>query len=290
MVDPAIEHLNGYNTFLANRILVKSCDQASWLEIGWAEVDWRPNAQYIYSFNTVLQQWQFFGQYPVSSGSRIWVTLISVGNNVWEARLWWNGAWQTLVSVTLPSGVGCGNEDYVEVYNVEPQVPGHFPFPLIAVGDGSSTGMNLLSPGNSWISWDVPSSENNDDGTGGIKTTWNGRYYSFTVTETNRPPRMVFNVSPSVGQVNSTSFSIVNSWVDDPDGNKITYQVFWGDGTHTAVFTGTYSDIAWSHKYSTTGYKTISITATDYWYGGTTNSARQVRVCTLVANGQCVVA
>ncbi|HEX7169037.1 MAG TPA: PKD domain-containing protein [Acidimicrobiales bacterium] len=276
VVDPASPHTS--TDFLAHRIMVKSCDSSRWLEIGWAEVGWRANAQYIYSFNTVTNTWMFFDQYPIASGSRIWVALVHVGNNVWEAQLFWNGAWQTLVSVNPGSGIGCGNEQYVEPY--KPTT--NFNFPTITTGDGTSGGMKIARPSDAaWLTWNtsIPTLENNASSDGYYNTTWNTKYYAWQV-RSNQPPVASLYVSPTTGQASTTSF-YADLWGSyDPEGSGLSYRISWGDGSTTYAASGT-------HTYSSAGTKTITGTVTDNW-GQSRSTTRTVRVCTLLVASTCV--
>ena len=164
------------NDFLIQRVLAKNCDSTRWLEVGWGEVGWRGDVQYVFTYDSVQNQWLFFDQYPIAAGSRIWVALVHVGGGTWQAQLWWNGAWQVLSSVNPGPDIGCGNENYVEPH--AGSTGAHFPFPSIQIGDGTAGGMQLASGATAtWQTWDVPSLENNDDGTGDLTTAWFNRYY-----------------------------------------------------------------------------------------------------------------
>jgi hypothetical protein len=276
VVNPSLVH--GTWDFLANRVMAKSCDSTRWLELGWAEVGWRNDAQYIYSFNTVLNQWQFFDQYPIGPGSRIYVTVLHVGNGQWEAQLWWNGMWNTLVSVNPGPGIGCGNEQYVEVYTAG--TGRHFPFPTITVGDGGTGGMNIADSNAVWHTWDasIPTFETNNLENYYL-VTWLARYFSWQVRSSNSPPSLSFSVSPSQGTL-TTSFFASASGSFDPNGDSVSYRIDWGDGASTFASSG-------SHTYSSTGTKVVTLTGTDQ-FGASSSTSRTVRVCAVLVGGTCL--
>lgn len=276
VVDPKIVH--GNTDFLANRIMAKSCDSTRWLELGWAEVSWRGDAQYIYSYNTVQNQWQFFDQYPIAAGSRITVSVVNVGNGVWEAQLWWNGVWNTLVSVNPGADIGCGNEQYVEVYTGG--TGQHYAFPTITVGDGTANGMRIEKAANAWHSWDstIPMFETN--AYENFETTWLTRYWSWQVSSTNTPPFVTFSVTPSQGTLLQVFTG--TGTASDPDGDAVTSRIYWGDGTTTEGSTG-------SHQYSSTGYRTVTFEATDA-RGAVATAYASIRVClVMVKQTSCIV-
>jgi hypothetical protein len=275
VVDPKIVH--GNTDFLANRIMAKSCDSTRWLELGWAEVSWRADAQYIYSYNTVQNQWQFFDQYPIAAGSRITVSVVDVGNGVWEAQLWWNGAWNTLVSVNPGTGIGCGNEQYVEVYTAG--TGQNFAFPTVTVGDGTANGMRLSATAGQWHSWDQTIGMYETNAYENYVTTWLTRYWSWQVSSTNTPPFVTFSVTPSQGLL-TTSFFASGS-ASDPDGDAVTSRIYWGDGTSTEGTSG-------SHTYSSTGSRTVTFEATDA-RGAVATQYRSVRVCLVIVKTSCAV-
>ena len=76
---------SGRNTydFVASRFMVKrdlGGGRIAWLEAGWAETGWAgPGRQHIYTFNTNTKTWQFYDQYQLKPGDRIWLDLHTDG-------------------------------------------------------------------------------------------------------------------------------------------------------------------------------------------------------------------
>ncbi|WP_245908227.1 hypothetical protein [Pseudosporangium ferrugineum] len=106
--------------FVAGRFMVKrdlGGGEIAWLEAGWAETGWAGQGrQHIYTFNTNTKTWQFYDQYRLRPGDRLWVDLHTDGDGVWQAWLWWDNRWNLLTAQKLPLGSGAYVEQYVEVH------------------------------------------------------------------------------------------------------------------------------------------------------------------------------
>ena len=117
VVDSSVR-ANTYD-FVAGRFMVKRDvgGQIAWLEAGWAETGWAgAGRQHIYTFNTNTKTWQFYDQYRLAPGDRVWLDLHTDGHGVWQAWLWWNNRWNLLTAQKLPLGSGAYVEQYVEVH------------------------------------------------------------------------------------------------------------------------------------------------------------------------------
>jgi hypothetical protein len=106
--------------FVAGRFMVKrdmGRGSIAWLEAGWAETGWvGVGSPHIYTFNTNTNTWQFYNQYALRPGDRIWLDIHSDTDGVWAAWLWWNNRWNLLTAQKLPIGAGAYVEQYVEVH------------------------------------------------------------------------------------------------------------------------------------------------------------------------------
>jgi hypothetical protein len=106
--------------FVASRFMAKrdlGNGRMAWLEAGWAETGWTGDGrQHIYTFNTNTNSWQFYDQYKIKAGDRLWVDVHTDGNNTWQAWLWWNNRWNLLTAQKLPIGSSAQIEQYVEVH------------------------------------------------------------------------------------------------------------------------------------------------------------------------------
>jgi hypothetical protein len=110
----------GTYDFVAGRFMVKrdlGGGRIAWLEAGWAETGWAGDGrQHIYTFNTNTQTWQFYDQYALMPGDRVWLDLRADSDGVWQAWLWWNNRWNLLTTQRLPIGRSAYIEQYIEVH------------------------------------------------------------------------------------------------------------------------------------------------------------------------------
>jgi hypothetical protein len=118
VVDVAVR-ANTYD-FVASRFMAKrdmGAGRISWLEVGWAETGWSsPGKQQVYTFNTNTNAWQFYPQYPIKAGDKVWVDLKTDADGVWQAWLFHGGKWNLLTKEKLPVGRSANIEQYVEVH------------------------------------------------------------------------------------------------------------------------------------------------------------------------------
>lgn len=264
VVDPSVRR--GTYEYLSQRFLAKSCDATQWLEAGWAEPGWRAlddpqGRQYIYTYNSVTRTWNWFDQYPVAPGSRVYFQIYDWGN-VWQAWLWWNGGWQVLDTVSI-DGLNC-IENFVETDSGNTS---HFPFPPILAGDGGTGGVQIADGNGQFRTWDtsIPTILNSDDGSGYFSTRVRGSYYDFDVAGINSAPIASLTISPSEG-TRATTFTADGGASWDPNSDCISALLEWGDGsTNSWNCTGSPSQFSWSHQYASLGTKTVRLTVTDEW-------------------------
>lgn len=276
VVDPQIR--SGTSDFYASRILIKTCNASDWIEVGWVEAGWHGTSQRVYTYDSQDRIWNFWTQYPISPGSRIYVEIFkNTQNGRWDALLFWNGNWYFLDSMVPGdpvSSMGCGNEIYAEVYTGSSGK--HFPFNgSPRFGDGATSGVQLQNASTGlWQNWttSIPTTESSNDGTGYYTVNWAGRYWDFSVQSFNRPPNLSFSLSPTSGGHRRTSFFANFTGTSDPDGDSVREKVDWGDGTvYDPSGTGS------SHTYNAPGTYTVRATATDE-FGAATTTTRTVTV------------
>ena len=175
----------GSYDFVAGRFMVKrdmGGGAIAWLEAGWAQTGWAgPLRQHIYTFNTNTHTWQFYDQYALRPGDRVWMDLHSDTNGVWGAWLWWNNRWNLLTAQRLPIGQSAYVEQYVEVH-VDAGRPARIDVPSVTVDN-----VQLRPPdGSAARYWrdDVPTLTGYGPGqpqrTGGFCLTWVNRYDTWT--------------------------------------------------------------------------------------------------------------
>jgi hypothetical protein len=127
---------SGTYDFVAGRFMAKrdmGGGRIAWLEAGWAETGWAgAGRQHIYTFNTNTQTWQFYDQYTLSPGDKVWLDLHTDAGGVWQAWLWWNNRWNLLTAQKLPIGGSAYIEQYVEVH-VDAGRPARIAVPPVTV-------------------------------------------------------------------------------------------------------------------------------------------------------------
>ncbi|WP_246607343.1 hypothetical protein [Paractinoplanes toevensis] len=198
--------------FIAGRFMAKrnmGGGQIAWLEAGWAETGWAgPGRQHVYTFNTNTRTWQFYDQYLLRPGDRVWLDLHSDAGGVWAAWLWWNNRWNLLTAQRLPIGASAFMEQYVEVH-VDASRPTLVDVPEVTVDNVQ------LRPADGGAAryWrdDVPTLTGYDPGqqqrSGGFCLNWVNRYDTWTAGdclgdlgggEPEKPPSPPAAPTPSV--------------------------------------------------------------------------------------------
>ncbi|MCA2218067.1 hypothetical protein [Jidongwangia harbinensis] len=122
--------------FVAARFMAKQDmggGRIAWLEAGWAETGWAgAGRQHIYTYHTNSRTWQFYPQYAVRPGDRIWIDVHTDSGGIWQAWLWWNNRWNLLTAQKLPIGGTAYVEQYVEVH-VDSRRRGRIDVPQVTV-------------------------------------------------------------------------------------------------------------------------------------------------------------
>ncbi|MGX6601577.1 hypothetical protein ACWKSP_05485 [Micromonosporaceae bacterium Da 78-11] len=175
---------NSYD-FVAGRFMAKrnmGGGRIAWLEAGWAETGWAgAGRQHVYTFNTNTKTWQFYDQYALRPGDKVWVDLHTDAEGAWSAWLWWNNRWNLLTAQKLPIGTSAFIEQYVEVH-VDPSRAAQIGVPTVTVDN-----VQLRPPGGGparfWRD-DVPTLTGVGPGqqqrNGGFCLNWLTRYDTWT--------------------------------------------------------------------------------------------------------------
>nr|WP_308129346.1 hypothetical protein [Actinoplanes polyasparticus] len=177
--------------FVAGRFMVKrnlGRGNIAWLEAGWAETGWAgPGRQQIYTFNTNTKTWQFYSQYTLRPGDKLWLDLHSDASGTWSAWLWWGDRWNLLTAQLLPVGRTATIEQYVEVH-VDSGKPGLIDVPPVMVDNVRLRPADGTEP-RLWRE-DVPTLTGTDPAqrrlNGGFCLDWLTRYDTWTAGDCGR--------------------------------------------------------------------------------------------------------
>ena len=189
VVDGAVRR--GTYDFVASRFMVKrdmGRGSIAWLEAGWAETGWAgAGSQRIYTFNTNTRTWQFYDQYRLKRGDRVWLDLHTDVANRWQAWLWWNNRWNLLTTQRLPVGSRAYVEEYVEVH-VDARRPAQVVVPPVTVDN-----VQLRPPGGGTArNWrddvDTQIGDQAQQRAGGFCLNWVTRYDTWTAGDCTPEP------------------------------------------------------------------------------------------------------
>jgi len=172
VTDPSVERHT--TNFFAAWIMEHRYGPDRWIQVGWAEVGWRDDEQYVFAYDTEHNEWHFYDQYPISPSTWIEVSITYEWGNTWAVWLWWSSVWILLDE----ADVGFSSPEYAdqfgEVY-ISNGRSRHFYVPATSFID-----THLLVEG-SWSSWDTscPTIEYNADRP--YKTSWINKYWDWYV-------------------------------------------------------------------------------------------------------------
>jgi hypothetical protein len=179
----------GSYDFVAARFMAKrdlGGGRIAWLEAGWAETGWTaPGRQRVYTYDSNNRTWQFYDQFPLLPGDRIWIDLHAEADGSWVAWLWWGNRWNLLTTQRLPIGPTAHIEQYVEVH-ADPARPTRVTVPTVTV-DNVELRATARGRARRWRA-DVPTLTG--PGGGGLCLTWVVRYDTWTAGDcgpTSRP-------------------------------------------------------------------------------------------------------
>lgn len=289
VVDPAVQRADSYGTesnmdYLNQRLLME-CPASSgkWLEIGWTEVAFRDNRQYIYT-NFLHQgnpHWfAFYDQYPVVPGQRIFVQIVKEGNWL-QALLFWNGSWHELTREWVGESESCSPEAMVEVSAQSSSKNIGYSDIRFGTSATDANGMKLRpSWTNTFESWDTDFTtlNNTNKAGGGYNSEFDPSWYWGRVTWRNVPPSASLTVMPAQGDT-TTQFE-ATLMGRDRDEEQLTYEIDWGDGTVTNGANGT-------HRYERPADYIVTGRTIDP-LGQEGADTQAVKVCSTQANSTCV--
>ena len=148
VVDPDVRHPAPGSEFVVERVYANNAGYDRWIEMGWGEASWLTDYQFLYEYDTVINQWNIL-TFPLTPNlSRVEVAVqYNEGRGLWQALFhlgggnWWLVAERGLGFVTAANGFNRG-----EVYSPD----GNHPFLPRSTFD-----MGLLRETDGvWRTWD----------------------------------------------------------------------------------------------------------------------------------------
>lgn len=114
--DPDVDHRSAAPyEFVVSRVLAKTGNPGNWIEIGWAEVSWKDNKRYVYTFKSETGTWNFHTSYTLSDGNYYSFRTETCTTTETCAYILSGGSWVQLRKATMTCT--CGIEEYLEVYS-----------------------------------------------------------------------------------------------------------------------------------------------------------------------------
>ena len=96
VTDPEVPHDGSYDYFFYSWVMIYNNARDKWIQVGWSEVSWRDNRQYVTVYDTEANQWYFFPEYSLTIGSCYYFAINYQGNGKWAAWIWWDNEWKLL--------------------------------------------------------------------------------------------------------------------------------------------------------------------------------------------------
>jgi hypothetical protein len=132
-------------------------DLGNWVEAGWAEVSWKPDTRYVYTFDHPEDVWHFHTAYPLTTGNYYIWRVRDYGNDYGYGEIYWAGSWVLLES--NPSMLcrkadgthNCYQHEYLEVYAGDQTWPS-VNAPVDGIGVNFNNTMLRTDPDH-WVYW-----------------------------------------------------------------------------------------------------------------------------------------
>jgi hypothetical protein len=101
VANPSVPHDQSHSAFFYAWIMVYSSNRTSWIQVGWSEVSWKPDTQYVTEYDTEHNAWRFYNQYPLIVGHSYYFAISYQGSGSWASWIWWNNRWNLLAQANI---------------------------------------------------------------------------------------------------------------------------------------------------------------------------------------------
>jgi hypothetical protein len=117
VTNAGVTHDGSTNQFYAAWVMLhQDVPTQQWIQCGWAEVSWRDDKQYVFTYDTQHNVWQFYDQYALTIGSSYEFYINHQGGNTWRCWLKWNGVWTTLTDASIGFAAATYADEFGEIY------------------------------------------------------------------------------------------------------------------------------------------------------------------------------
>jgi hypothetical protein len=101
VLDSGVPHDGTCCSFFYAWIMVYSLSRAKWMQVGWSEVSWKSDTQYVTEYDTEHNDWHFCTQYALTVGHSYCFAISYQGIGRWAAWIWWNNQWNLIAQADI---------------------------------------------------------------------------------------------------------------------------------------------------------------------------------------------
>src|SRR5919198_1835025 len=181
--NPTVDHRAGAPyEFVVARPLAKT-DAGYWIEDGWAEVSWKANDQYVYTYTHPGDTWYFPSGYPLNVGSFYPFRVRDSNSTSGWAEIYWSGSWQLLDTngsmhcEDTNGNHNCYIETYLEIYSEDSTPHPDMNAPAGGTGVDFNDG-RLRTADGTWPQWTTAYSSY-PGSVDPYVVCWNSKWYDF---------------------------------------------------------------------------------------------------------------
>ncbi len=176
--NPSVPHGQSHSEFFYAWIMVYSSNRTKWIQVGWSEVSWKPDKQYVTEYDTEHNDWRFYYQYPLVVGRSYYFAISYQGSGSWASWIWWNSRWNLLelANIGLRSAERTG--EFCEVFT---STNNWFYVPTTSFHSTS------LLANNRWSSWATQHPTTIYDSNPPYFANWSNHYYDWHMDKNKQP-------------------------------------------------------------------------------------------------------
>jgi hypothetical protein len=167
VTNPSVPHDQSHSAFFYAWIMVYSSNRTKWIQVGWSEVSWKPDTQYVTEYDTEHNDWRFYKQYPLVVGRSYYFAISYQGSGSWASWIWWNSRWNLLSQANIELRSAEQTGEFCEVCT---STNNWFSVPCTTFHS------TCLLTGNRWSLWTAQQSTTVYDSNGPYSVHWCTQY------------------------------------------------------------------------------------------------------------------